>query len=96
MCGLANEWLKSDLSNRKQYVSINVYDSNLADVKIGVPQRSVLGPLLFLMHINNLNQTLKFCKVHHFVDDTNQLHFSKSVNRLDEDVNLDFKNLLIG
>ena len=68
--GLANEWFKSYLSNRKQYVSINGYDSNLADVKFDV-QGSVLGPLLFLVYINNLNQALKFCKVHHFADDTN-------------------------
>ena len=68
--GLANEWFKSYLSNRKQYVSINGYDSNLADVKFGVPQGSVRGPLLFVIYINDLNQALKFCKVHHFADDT--------------------------
>ena len=50
---------------------IDGYDSNLADVNFGVPQGSVLGPLLFLIYINDLNQTLKFCKVHHFADDTN-------------------------
>ena len=93
MRGLANEWFKSYLSNRKQYVSINGYDSNLADVKFGVPQWSVLGPLLFLIYINDLNQALKFCKVHHFADDTNLIHFSKSVNRLNKHVNLDLKNL---
>ena len=38
ICGLANEWFKSYLSNRKQYVSINGYNSNLVDVKFGVPQ----------------------------------------------------------
>ena len=91
--GLANEWFKSYLSNRKQYVSINGYHSNLADVKFGVPQGSVLGPLLFLIYINDLNQALKFCKVHHFADDTNLIHFSKSVNRLNKHVNLDLKNL---
>ena len=80
--GLANEWFKSYLSKRKQYASINGYDSNLADVKFGVPQGSVLGPLLFLIQINDLNQTFKFCKAHHFADDTNLLHFSKSVKRL--------------
>ena len=82
VCGLANEWFKSYLSKRKQYVSINGYDSNLADVKFGVPQGSVLGPLLLLIYINDLNQTLKFSKVHHFADDTNLLHFSESINRL--------------
>ena len=38
ICGLAYEWFKSYLSNRKQYVSINGYNSNLVDVKFGVPQ----------------------------------------------------------
>ena len=49
--GLANEWFKSYLSNRKQYVSINGYDSNLVDVKFGVPQGSVGSPLLLLVYI---------------------------------------------
>ena len=91
--GLANEWFKSYLSNRKHYVSINGYDSNLADVKFRVLQGSVLGPLFFLIYINDLNQALKFCKVHHFADDTNLIHFSKSVYRLNKYVNLDLKNL---
>ena len=93
MRGLANEWFKSYLSRRKQYISINGYDSNFADARFGVPQGSALGPLLFLIYINDLNQTLKFCKVHHFADDTNLLHFSKSVNRINKYVNLDLKNL---
>ena len=91
--GLANEWFKSYLSNRKQYVSINGYDSNLADVKFDVPQGSVLGPLLFLIYINDLNQVLTFCKVHNFADDTNLIHFSKSVKKLNKHANLDLKNL---
>ena len=77
----------------KQYVSVNGYDSTLADVKFGVPQGSVVGSLLFLIYINYLNQALKFCKVHHFADDTNLVHFSKSVYRLNKYVNIDLKNL---
>ena len=48
---------------------------------------------MFLIYINDLNQALKFCKVHHFADDTNLIHFSKSVYRLNKYVNLDLKNL---
>ena len=48
---------------------------------------------MFLIYFNDLNQALKFCKVHHFPDDTNLIHFSKSVYRLNKYVNLDLKNL---
>ena len=66
--GISNNWFKSYLSNRKQFVSINGYDSELAEINCGVPQGTVLGPLLFLIYINDLNQAIKFCKVHHFAD----------------------------
>ena len=68
-------------------------DSNLADVKFGVPEGSFLGPLLFLVYMNDLSQALKFCKIHHFADDTIVTHFSKSVYRLNKYVNIEFRNL---
>ena len=53
-----------------------------------------LGPLLFLLYINDLNQAIKFCKVHHFADDTNLLCLSNSIKKLNKQVNADLKHLV--
>ena len=75
-------------------VSINGFDSGLTSINCGVPQGSVLGPLLFLLYINDLNQAIKFCKVHHFADDTNLLCLSNSIKKLNKLVNTDLKHLV--
>ena len=92
--GVSNDWFKSYLSNCSQYVSINGYESGLAAINCGVPQGSVLGPLLFLLYINDLNQAIKSCKVHHFADDTNLLFLSNSIKKLNKQVNADLKHLV--
>ena len=92
--GFTNDWFQSYLSNRNQYVSINGFDSGLTSINCGVPQGSVLGPLLFLLYINDLNQAIKFCKGHHFADDTNLLCLSNSINKLNKLVNTDLKHLV--
>ena len=91
--GLVIEFLKSFLSDKKKKVSINGYNSSLATVKSNVPQGLVPGLLLFSIYINYSNQPMNYCKVHHFADDTNLPHFSKSVNKLNKYINIDLKNL---
>ena len=90
---MTNNWFKSYLFNWKQFVSINDHVSNQTSVKYGVPHGSVLGPLLFLIYVNYQNHTVKFCKVYPFGDDTNLLHFCKSVNKLNKYINFDMKNI---
>ena len=92
--GVSNDWFRSYHSDYEQHVSINGYDSGLSKLSCGVPQGSVLGPLLFLLYINDLNQAITFCKVHHFEDDTNLLHLGKSIKKLNKFLSIDLKNLV--
>ena len=62
-------------------------------VDCGVLQDSVLGPLLFLIYINDLHKVIQYCKVHHFADDIDIFHTSKSVKNLKKLVNRDMKYL---
>ena len=91
--GLSNEWFKSYLTDRKQFVSINGFNSKILQTNIGVPQGSVLGPLLFLIYINDLNTAIKHSLVHHFADDTNLLHVNSSMKKLNKLLNHDLKSL---
>ena len=66
----------------------NGYEYGLGAISCGVSQGSVLGPLLFLLYINDLNQAITFCKVHHFTDDTN---LSLVIMQKGESLNVCFK-----
>ena len=91
--GTANDWLSSYLSNRSQYVSIMGFDSTCQKIRHGVPQGSVLGPLLFLIYINDLHLAIKYSNVYHFADDTNLLNINKSPKQLQKYLNFDLKLL---
>ena len=92
--GEANKWIKSFLSERKQQVIINGINSSSQTTSCGVPQGSTLGPLLFLIYINDLHQVFKKCIVHHFADDTNLIFPSKKIGTIESVVNYELKMLV--
>ena len=66
---MALEWFRSYLGNRNQYVQYNQISSSTRQISCGVPQGSVLGPLLFIIYTNDLNKAIKNkCII--FADDT--------------------------
>ena len=91
--GTANNWFASYLKNRSQFVSILGYESSTKPINHGVPQGSVLGPLLFLIYINDLYSAIKNSKVYHFADDTNLLNISDSPKSMQKLINADLKIL---
>ena len=95
--GLANQWFTSYLTNRRQCVSISGIQSQYRHIQHGVPQGSVLGPLLFLIYINDLNTCIHHSTTRHFADDTNLLYatdLNKPRNRnIVRNLNKDLKSL---
>ena len=89
--GCALEWFRSYLSDRKQYVSVNGSNSNLLSITCGVPQGSVLGPLLFLIYINDLPNASKKLTFYLFADDTNIYYESKDLFNLIKIVNKELR-----
>ena len=80
-------WISSYLSNRQQYVQVHGFDSSYNSIKCGVPQGSVLGPLLFIIYINDLFNSANSLSFILFADDTNIFFRHKSIFTLLDTVN---------
>ena len=90
--GIENEWFCSYLTERKQYVIIGNQVSTLNEISTGVPQGSVLGLLLFLNYINDLNKCIKYPKTYHFADDISIMQSHSSLQILPKCINKDLSN----
>ena len=91
--GAILKWFESYLTGRKQYVFYNGVTSDTKKVTCGVPQGSVLGPLLFLLYINDLPNISDKLQFFLFADDTNIYYESKDLKQLEKTVNEELKKL---
>ena len=68
--GRENNWLKSYLTNRSQYCSIDGQVSDIMEIESGIPQGSCLGPLLFIIYLNDFEHCLEHSRANMYADDT--------------------------
>lgn len=91
--GVVLNWFKSYLNDRSQYVQIDQTYSQRQPITHGVPQGSVLGPLLFLLYINDMPSISKLLSFILFADDTTGLYSSPSLDDIFLTVNNEIENL---
>ena len=92
-CGVSGQLLcliQDFLGNRKQRKVLNGQCSNWVDISAGVPQGSILGPLFFLVYINDLTTDLK-CNVKLFADDSSLFTIVHDSNTATNDMNHDLE-----
>ena len=89
----ALSWFQSYLSNCKQFVSINGHSSSLRNISCGVPQGSVLGPLLFLIYLNDLPNSSQFLSFLLFADNANIYCDSDNLQPLTKTINRELKKI---
>ena len=78
--GLPNKWFQSFFSGRSQYTSIKDKSLNNLPITHGVPMDQCLGPILFILYINNLNKAIILSAAHYFTDDANLIYLSTVTN----------------
>ena len=91
--GLEHDRFTSYFGNRKQFCRVDGTSSDVRGINCGVPQGSCLGPLLFLIYINDLPFSLQKSHVSMYADDTTISLSSKSIDDLQYDLNLDLLKL---
>ena len=91
--GLQNEWFCSYLTNRQQFISVNNSDSDPLQITCGVPQGSVLGPVLFLIYMNDFTNCSSIFDFHLFADDTNLFHTYSGLQHLEQNVNRELSEI---
>ena len=93
--GIALSWFRSYLSDRKQYVSLNGIDSSRQTICCGVPQGSLLGPLLFILYINDFHLSSDVLSFIFFADDSSVFFSHENPEILLDTVNSELKKVIL-
>ena len=80
--GTALQWFRSYLSDRQQFVTIDGVNSTTKHMEFGVPQGSILGPLLFIIYINDIPEVAKHAQWVLFADDANIIITGDSMDEI--------------
>ena len=91
--GIPLKWLTSYLSDRRCYVELGTFKSNLKTFNMGVPQGSILGPTLFLIYVNNLTKFSDILQTQLFADDTIVYNRGTSIDTLTSSTNEELSKL---
>ena len=91
--GIALDWIKSYMLNRKQFVSYNDNSSDIQSISCGVPQGSILGPLLFLIYVNDLPNVSDMLFTVMFADDTSMFVNVENLSTLETQLNSELKHV---
>ena len=91
--GVALDWMKNYFHNRLQFVQYNNTLSTFKSIRCGVPQGSILGPLLFLLYINDLCDVTNVLEFILFADDTNLFYSHKNQSSLANVINREIDKL---
>ncbi len=91
--GVVFDWFKSYLNDRKQFVNYNTHKSDLKRILCGVPQGSILGPLLFILYINDIINTSTMLEFILFADDTTILYSNTDIPKQIQQINIELSEV---
>ena len=91
--GISGEWLTSFLTSRKQFCSVNGQKSEARLVTCGIPQGSYLGPLLFIIYLNDFEKCLELFRASMYADDTHVTLTSSNTDDLLTNAHKELRNI---